>query len=1075
MALNIWTEDSGYSLGIIYEKLDTDIPLPVENDAEVKYWVVPNASYSIVALTSISIGVDVIVTATFASEHAFKNNDYAYISGVFPTAYNGVYKVSEVPTPKSIIFIIPNIPNPGAFIKDRSDNPSIATGETRGELPGGLEIIGNHIIGKPYSVTTETVYTFKIRAYKNSNIADRTFSLTILPNNIWTERSGYSFGTINERVQFIASSPPSGDTSKIKVNLPTRNTPGFSYSVISGKLPAGLRIGTNTSGETIFLGTPYEVARLTTFTFCVRASNTYQVSDRTFKMTIDGADPPVIITTGGDSGLLPIGVNQQYFALSNSFVEFQIQAIDYDTAAGQKLSFFIEDGDGILPPGLILTDDGRIIGFVQPILTIKPDDGNGYYDIGYYDTIAYDWGIRPSNGYDSYLFDDLIFDYSVGQQGPKHLNRNYEFWISVTDGDSITKRKFKIFVVSDDYFRADNTVWLNGSGLFTADVTYMQAPIWVTSKDLGTYRANNYITLIIDTYDTENVVYRLELVNSDITAETYRVSISDNSLGSKSVTIKNPTSIPVKGQYFTFDGKFNGGTERLYYINSVSNLGNNKYRLSLANNDAPVEVDIPDGIKFFIGSKSELPPGMKFDVLTAEVIGSVPYQPAITTSYSFTITATRLNIKPEKAESSRTFTIRLIGEIDSVIKWISDSHLGTLNANFISTLSVKAESTINNAILMYSVISGQLPPGLHLELDGEIVGKVNQYPIPSLDILGIITFDREQNISTTFDNGATTFDHDYKFTVEVKDQYGLSELVQEFTISIETPNELIFSNLRVKPFLKINQRAIWKEFINNPQIFTPASIYRPNDPNFGIQKDLSMIVYAGIETKEVASFIGAIGLNHKKKRFQFGPVKQATAVIPGTKDAVYEVVYIEMIDPLEINGKSLAPRITHSKNPNPIRVDKNNEIWKPGFVHDQQYQDKVNELGQDGRANRPDPIMTIDSNGYIISDPNVRTYYPNSVTNWRYRIKQSGETERNYLPLWMRSIQPGTKQELDFQLAIPLCYCKVGTASDIILNIKFSEFDFGILDYTIDRYIIDSVQGSTQDKYLVFKNDRITV
>jgi hypothetical protein len=75
----------------------------------------------------------------------------------------------------------------------------------------------------------------------------------------------------------------------------------------------------------------------------------------------------------------------------------------------------------------------------------------------------------------------------------------------------------------------------------------------------------------------------------------------------------------------------------------------------------------------------------------------------------------------------------------------------------------------------------------------------------------------------------------------------------------------------------------------------------------------------------------------------------------------------------------------------------------------------------------------------------------------------------------MRSIQPGTRHELDFKLAVPLCYCKVGTADDIILNIKFSGFDFKLLDYTADRYIIDVVGDEIGDKYLVFRNDRITV
>jgi hypothetical protein len=70
-------------------------------------------------------------------------------------------------------------------------------------------------------------------------------------------------------------------------------------------------------------------------------------------------------------------------------------------------------------------------------------------------------------------------------------------------------------------------------------------------------------------------------------------------------------------------------------------------------------------------------------------------------------------------------------------------------------------------------------------------------------------------------------------------------------------------------------------------------------------------------------------------------------------------------------------------------------------------------------------------------------------------------------------------QELGFKLAVPLCFCKVGAADDIILNIKnhlnTSDFKFNLIDFTVDRYIIDSVTGQTQDKYLVFRTDRITV
>jgi hypothetical protein len=250
-----------------------------------------------------------------------------------------------------------------------------------------------------------------------------------------------------------------------------------------------------------------------------------------------------------------------------------------------------------------------------------------------------------------------------------------------------------------------------------------------------------------------------------------------------------------------------------------------------------------------------------------------------------------------------------------------------------------------------------------------------------------------------------------------------------------------------------------------------------------------MLIFAGIETTEAAAYVSAMGLNHKRKRFQFGAVKKATAIIPRTRDEVYEVVYVQMVDPLEPNGNVLPNSIKNlGLRSSSITIDTNNDIWSAGYsLSDPMAAVKRARMEQVGNsANRPDPTLSIDQDGYEISNPNLGTYYPNSISLWRdrikssYRIDNSGnqiplELERNYLPLWMRSIQPGARQELDFQLAVPLCYCKVGTADDIILNIKFSGFDFKLLDYTSDRYIIDAVGDEIGDKYLIFRNDRITI
>lgn len=866
----------------------------------------------------------------------------------------------------------------------------------------------------------------------------------------------------------VASRLAFSERQTLELSLPVENATGVSYQIISGSLPPGLRLTDNK-----IIGSAFEVPRLTDFQFCIRASKNGEISDRTFTITIEGEDKPEFITP---EGLLNLGDNQELFVMDSSYVDYQLEVIDNDTTTGQQLSYFIAKDDGVLPPGLILTNDGRIVGFVQPTLAIRPEDGDGTYSNSSYDAVAYDFAFVPTNGYDSYVYDSVFFDFALQQNKPKKLNRTYEFIVTVTDGDSYAKRRFKIFVVGDDFFRADNTIWLDGNTLFTADVTYLRPPTWITSSYLGLYRANNYITLILDTYETDNVIYSLEQVNADSRAKTRKRLTSDNAIGGFYVATTLTTAAPQIGHRFTFAGLVSNSTT-VHTITHVASLGNNEYRLTLYE---PLQANIPDGIDFLIGTLSELPPGMEFDENNAEVFGLVPYQPAITKTYKFTVTAAKISDSGEFAKTPKIFTVDLLGEVDSILSWETPSDLGSINANFISTLNVKAISNIENNTILYTITQGRLPPGLSLDLDGEIIGKVNQYAVVdgSGNILspGLTTFDFTSDV-TTFDGDSSSVDRIYEFTVNAQDQYGYSAISKTFKISVETPNQLVYSNIRVKPFLKTEQRTLWNEFINSSTVFTPLSIYRPNDPNFGVQTELSMLVFAGIETKEAQAYVSAMGLNHKRKRFHFGEVKKATAFIPGTKTAVYEVIYVEMKDPLEPNGKRLANKIENlSKQPKQITVDTNNSIWSrtlDDLIADEPYRD------------RPDQIITVDSQGYEVSNPNPNAYFPNSISIWRERLKNwtdgndSFSVERNYLPLWMRSIQPGSKQEIDFQLAVPLCYCKVGTADDVMLNIKnyikTTNFSFNQLDYTADRYIIDSVEGLTADKYLVFRNDRITI
>jgi hypothetical protein len=860
-----------------------------------------------------------------------------------------------------------------------------------------------------------------------------------MPLIVWTQPSGYNLGTFYGEVSIDILLP---------INTAISNV---TFELISGSLPSGVFLQGNR-----LIGAPFVIKNKLNYSFCIRAKQGTQFSDRTFFMDLIEPNLPTFITNAGD---LAVGLHQQFYVLDSTFVSYQLEAFDLN-ASGENLKYFISSDDGDLPPGLTLSESGLIEGFVKPVLSVLPSSGTGNFDSSIYDQVGYDFGVVSTNGFDDYQYDVVTFDYNVPSQVPITLNANYQFRVTLTDGINTTQRIFRIFVVGNDAFRADSTESNGLASQFTADATYIRQPFWITKSSLGIFRANNYITLPLVLYDKKDVTFRLEATNQEVYAETIQILQNDNIVGSNHVTITNVTGTPVIGQYFSFEFYLENSPEKLYQISNVVNLGSGRYRLTINSN---LLITVPNATAFYIGSLTKLPPGMRFDAQTGDVVGMVPYQPSVSQLYKFTVTGTRYGTKDDTVYNSRTFSMFIIGDVNSTITWNTDSNLGESPANYISTLSINASSNVPNATVIYELVEGQLPTGLTLNPDGEIIGIPNQYFKVATNTLGLITFDGGD---TLFDNNTTTVDREYIFKIKASDQYGYSAVYQEFKLLITTPNTVNYSNITTRPFLESTQRTAWKNFINNTSIFNPESIYRTNDPNFGVQSNLKMIIYAGIETKSAAAFVGAMGLNHKRKRFQFGGIKKATAIDPVTRKPVYEVIYVQMIDPMEPNGRHLPLELRTSQDAETLTVDNSSSIWDRSI-------NSLNALGP--TSIRPDPRITIDSTGYQVSDVHIDTYFPSSITNWRSRLKQVGLKERNYLPLWMRSIPAGEKEEIDYILAVPLCFCQVGSADTILLNIKFSGFDFKTLDYTVDRYIIDSVAGQDGDKYLVFRNDRITV
>ena len=906
--------------------------------------------------------------------------------------------------------------------------------------------------------------------------------------NVWTLPTGSSLGTFQERLS-------------LSINLPTLplvgDLSGVTFSVISGKLPGGLRIVNNK-----IIGTPFEVAIKTDYKFVIRASLNNKVSDRTFLMSIEGPDDPVWLTP---EGTLSVNPNGQAFVLDSTYIEFNLSAIDQDIKAGDKLDFFIQDGDGELPPGLTLSSNGTIFGKIDPILSLDISAGSGFFDSNLYDTNPFDFGIEPKTGLDTFLYDSVVFDYIDLVKSPRKINRRYQFYVSVTDGITIIKRRFSIFVVGDDFLRADNTILQIGDGSFTADATYLRSAFWLTGSNLGIKRANNYVTIILDAFDPNPalspLVYELADTNPDNTPSVLPQGLFLDSLNGE-IFGYIPYQPAITEDYkFTVDAiKYDatGFTEtEVAVVMGVSAAYGQNYLLI---NPLPAEdVALITNEYLRIGNfqyrvvsyTSQTVVGGQYALLRLEtpLRIDIPSTDTQGNPTIFTRTFIQSTLEYNTNVASKTFDLKVLGEVDSVIKFLTPSNLGNIRANFVSTLSVVAETTVPRAVLSYQVLPtnkdgtpSKLPSGLSLNTRGELIGKIPQFSIDGAP--GLTLFDTG---TTTFDGATQTFDRTYRFSVLAIDQFKYSAVIGEFTLTIAESTERLYSNIYVQPYQKISSRDYFTNFINDATVFVPEKIYRLNDSNFGVQYKLQMLIYAGIETRVISDYVPVLNRNIKRKRFKMGEIKRAIAKEQGSNKTVYEVVYIEVLDDYQAGKLSAQSRIKLPRNRNArALVNQATNSVAQGLLSTPANLAKLNKDEPDRFRPAKDPY-TADNNAVFASGQDQEYAYPSSIINIRNNLRslsvnnEDGSTiraitvENEFLPLWMKTAQNAKTPATGFINAIPLCYCKAGEGQTILENVKNSGFDFGLIDYEIDRFLIDSTLGNADLQFLKFTNYRYNV
>ena len=814
---------------------------------------------------------------------------------------------------------------------------------------------------------------------------------------------------------------PAGDLGileeRITVDIPLTATTTLNedvtYKVISGKLPAGLQLLGNR-----IKGTPGEVTKFTESRFVIRASDSQDEKDRTFKLSVDGADIPEWVT---EEGFINVGAGAAYFVLDDSEVDFQLEARDNDVIAGDVLEFYIVPNSGQLPPGLTMSKTGRIKGFTKPVNAVAySTEPIGAYDTQAFDVTGLDIGKNNSTGFDTYIYDTLNYDYSERGVTPKKLSRIYTFSVAVTDGVNNISRMFKIYVVTEEFLQADNTLVQVDTNLFQADSSRDRTPLWITDSYLGRYRANNYLTLQLDVYDPPSlsgtIIYFILANNPDGTASTIPPGlVLDNTTGE--IAGVTPYQAAVTKQYkFTMQA-----------INDPIILADTEYTLVGDWNSKIVY--LPDQAVRFLGQ-----------IWIAKVAnkGEIP---GTGTSWNSSVST-----------SEKTFTVDLIGEIESALEWNTDANLGTIKPNQPSTKSVSATSLLYGGRVAYSITSGSLPPGLDFLPTGIIQGKVRQFADSSAagltrfyeqDSAGADQSTLSRDFSSIFDGDTTSYDKVYTFTVKAQDGATFSEIEKTFTLTVVADNEKTFANIYARAFPSKEKRLNWFNFITNSQVFKAEDIYRYGDANFGIQTDLQCLLFAGIESKEAVAYVQALSRNHYDKRFNFGSIKVAKGKDPVTQQTLYEAIYVDLLDPLEKGNKSISETVELKNNVNSKVL--------------------VSYQG-----------IRIDSDIPLVSDSDLQRVFPNSIKNMRERIGTVGQRDREFLPLWMRSIQDDAQAELGYTKALILCYATPGRSSAILARMRAENFDFKLLDFVADRFVIDIIDGEIQDQYLKFPQKHIT-
>ena len=428
----------------------------------------------------------------------------------------------------------------------------------------------------------------------------------------------------------------------------------------------------------------------------------------------------------------------------------------------------------------------------------------------------------------------------------------------------------------------------------------------------------------------------------------------------------------------------------------------------------------PNGDAFEFVAITDLPPGLAIDPISGWLYGYVPFEGIVSNQYSFSLIVQEIN-NPTIFSNPYTYSLTVNGPVNSDVVWLTPSDqierdrvpssLGLIDNGATSTFYVEAVN-VAGIPLQYQPLSGsdsQLPQGLQLLPSGNIAGRVS-FDTFTVDG-GTTTFD--VNLNTV--DQPTTFDLVAVFTVTAFSVNGLISVNKTFSITVVRRYETPYNNLYIQAMPPQDDRDLISSLLQNPTIFPPALIYRNDDPNFGVSRQVIYNHAYGLTAATLDEYVASLNLNHYWKNLLLGQIETAQA-LDDAGNILYEVVYSKVIDNLVNN--------------------------------DDQSVDKQVVLGFPINRDTPEQIDSV---------------YPNSLENMRDQVIDVVGQVSRVLPRWMLSPQSDGRV-LGFVPAWVIAYTNPGQSGQIAYNIQ-TQFgtQLNLIDFKADRYELDRLLSHNWD------------